>query len=119
MHSAASVIVSRAASPCVPLLLNVCRSRHMQVLYIAGDSASSWASCSRLPASLRTVHVGCVTGACQLMYDKSVLLSTCRGSEVGIQAMALRLVAAVVAGLGEGGRSSLTVQQDALRAADR
>ena len=43
----------------------------------------------------------------------------CRGSEVGIQAMALRLVAAVVAGLGEGGRSSLTVQQDALRAADR
>lgn len=53
------------------------------------------------------------------MYDTKPLLSACRGSEVGIQAMALRLVAAVVAGLGEGGRSSLTVQQDALRAADR
>ena len=55
----------------------------------------------------------------RLMYGMSALLSACRGSEVSIQAMALRLVAAVVAGLGEGGRSSLTVQQDALRAADR
>ena len=56
---------------------------------------------------------------CQPLYDTSALPSACRGSEVGIQAMALRLVAAVVAGMGEGGRSSLTVQQDALRAADR
>ena len=60
-----------------------------------------------------------MTAIWRLMYDTNALLSACRGSEVGIQAMALRLVAAVVAGLGEGGRSSLTVQQDALRAADR